>query len=365
MDLTSQLAAESDGNGERKVVEEQLQPPPPYVSMVDPFLVEALQNPRHRLTILRMELDIQKFLQSSDIQQFEFPHFPTSYLRLAAHRVAQHYGLQTMVQDNSVDGQGIRILVIKKAESKFPAVCLSDVPAKKSESDKLDHLKFVIRPRPKGSSNNANALGLKRNPVRSVEERKEEYDRARARIFSSPSSSESEDTSSQVGSDGRNLGVNEHEVPRNLVIDVDKSSYIRDVGSSSRVAILRDREKDRSDPDYDRSYDRYIRSIPNNQSFNVAPFNIQKFQPQFVHYDSVFPHPSQIPAPQGSLNYGNPVMGPYCAMGLNPASTDALYMQWPTQSMMYAQSYDQLRHAFFQAPFCQQPLSFDYSQNHR
>ncbi|KAK8594103.1 hypothetical protein V6N13_125913 [Hibiscus sabdariffa] len=54
-------------------------------SAVDPFLVEALQNPRHRLTILRMELDIQKFLQHSDQQQFEFQHFPTSYLRLAAH----------------------------------------------------------------------------------------------------------------------------------------------------------------------------------------------------------------------------------------------------------------------------------------
>lgn len=53
MDLTSQSAAESVGNvvvSGRKVVEEEQLPPPPYVSMVDPFLVEALQNPRHRLT---------------------------------------------------------------------------------------------------------------------------------------------------------------------------------------------------------------------------------------------------------------------------------------------------------------------------
>lgn len=200
---------------------------------------------------------MQKFLQNSDMQQFEFPHFPTSYLRLAAHRVAQHYGLQTMVQDNSVDGQGIRILVLKKADSKFPSVCLSDVPAKKSENDKLDQPKIVIRPRPKGSSNNSYELGLKRSPVRSVEERKEEYDRARARIFSSPSSSESEDSSSQLGTEGRNLIVNENEVPRNIAIDVDRNSYFREVGNPSRVAILRDREKDRSDPDYDRSYERY------------------------------------------------------------------------------------------------------------
>ncbi|KAL1564080.1 R3H domain-containing protein 2-like [Salvia divinorum] len=355
MDLTSQSAAESDGNGvvsERKAVDDQQQAPPPYVSMVDPFLVEALQNPRHRLTILRMELDVQNFLQNSDMEQFEFPHFPTSYLRLAAHRVAQHYGLQTMVLDNSVESQGIRIRVLKKADSKFPALCLSDVPAKKSENDKLDQLKIVIRPRPKGSSNNSNELGLKRSPVRSVEERKEEYDRARSRIFSSPSSSESDDTSFQIASEVRNVIVNENEVSRNLAIDVDKSSF-REVGNSSKVAILRDREKDRSDPDYDRSYDRYVTNLPNKQSFNTAPFNMQKFQPPLVHYNSSFPHHSQVPAPQGSLNYGNHMIGPYCAMGLNHASTDTLYVQWPTQSMI------------FQAPLCQQPLSFDYLQNHR
>lgn len=89
--------------------------------------------------------------------------------------------------------------------------------------------------------------------------------------------------------------------------------------------------------------------MPNPQSFNAAPFNMQKFQPPFVHYESVFPHPAQLPAPP--LNYRTPVtpvMSPYCAMGLNHTSRDALYMQWPTQSMMYAQSYDQLRQACFQ-----------------
>lgn len=201
------------------------------------------------VTVLRMELDMQKFLQNSDMQQFEFPHFPTSYLRLAAHRVAQHYGLQTMVQDNAVDVQGIRILVLKKPESKFPAVCLSDVPAKKSENDKLYQMKVVIRARPKSSSNDANELGNKRSPVRSVEERKEEYDRARARIFSSPGSPESENALSRVPSEGRNLYVNDDEVSINIGMDG---------GSSSRIAILRDREKDRFDPDYDRSYDRYV-----------------------------------------------------------------------------------------------------------
>ncbi|KAL2480795.1 Single-stranded nucleic acid binding R3H protein [Abeliophyllum distichum] len=369
MDLTSQdslqVPKEAVEVNDKGVFMEQKEGLPAYVSMVDPFLVEALQNPRHRLTILRMELDVQKYLQNSGLHQFEFPHLPTSYLRLAAHRVAQHYGLQTMVQDNAVDGQGTRILVFKKPESKFPAVRLSDVPARQSETDKLDQIKIVLKPRPSNaSSNDVNGLGLKRSPVRTVEERKEEYDRARARIFSSPSSSESEDASGWVASDRKNLNFDENEVLMNLVVDGERSLGSREIGASSRVAIFRDREKDRTDPDYDRSYERYVKSLPSTQSFNVTPINVPKFPPPFVQYDSVIPHLGQMPVVRASINYRSPVMSPYHAMGLNQTSRDALYMQWPTQSMMYAESYDHLRQTIFQAPFCQQPLSFEYSQNH-
>ncbi|KAJ8570310.1 hypothetical protein K7X08_037282 [Anisodus acutangulus] len=334
-----------------------------YLSMVDPFLVEALQNPRHRLTILRMELDIQKFLQNSDMQQFEFPHFPTSYLRLAAHRVAQHYGLQTMVQDNVVDGQGAKILVTRKPESKYPAVRLSDVPPKQSENDKYKKMKIVIQPRPSNSSSKDSESGEKRSPVRTVEERKEEYDRARARIFNSPTSSESRDTLVRVASDLKN-SIDENEYSSRLLLDMEKNFSSREGGTSSRVAIFRDREKELSDPDYDRNYVRYVKSVPSGQCFSVAPFDVQKFQPPYVHYDGGFPQLSQLPNVQASPNYRNPVLGPYHAMGFNQTSNDGVFMQWPTQSMIYAHSYDQVRHAFFQPAFCQQPLSFGYSQNH-
>lgn len=339
-------------------------------SMVDPFLVEALQNPRHRLTILRMELDIQRFLHNSDQQQFEFQHFPTSYLRLAAHRVAQHYGLQTMVQDGGLDGQGNRILVRKTAENRYPAVRLSEIPAKQLESDKPEHVKIVIRPRPnKGSLNGLNELGTKRNSFRSVEERKEEYDRARARIFSSPNSPDSDDTLSQASVDVKPVGLSrdDNDSGRNMIFDPDKNMSIRD-NNPSRVAIFRDREKDRIDPDYDRSYERYVRNLPTNQNFNLAHFNMQKIQPPFVQYDPIFSQLGQMPRAQTSLNYSpgpsSPMMNPFCAMGLNQTSRDAAYIQWSTAAMMYAHSYEQSRHAGFQAPLCQQPLSFDYSQNH-
>ncbi|KAG2687425.1 hypothetical protein I3760_09G050300 [Carya illinoinensis] len=204
-----------------------------------------------------MELDIQRFLSIPDQQQFEFQHFPTSYLRLAAHRVAQHYGLQTMVQDIGVDGQGNRILVRKTGESRHPTVFLSEIPANQPENDKPEKIKIVIRPRPnRASVNGGNDVGIRRNPVRSVEERKEEYDRARARIFCSPSSPDSNDTFSQVPTENICLSRDETEGFRNSVINQENNTEIKDAGTSSRVAIFRDREKDRTDPDYDRSYER-------------------------------------------------------------------------------------------------------------
>ncbi|KAF7819154.1 R3H domain-containing protein 2 [Senna tora] len=333
-------------------------------SMVDPFLVEALQNSRHRLTILRMELDIQKFLNNADQQHFEFQHFPSSYLRLAAHRVAQHYGMQTMIQDIGIDGQGSKILVRKLAESRYPVVCLSEIPAKQLENDKPEHIKIAIRPRPnKSNVSEVNGAGLKGNPLRSVEERKEEYDRARARIFSSSRSPDSGDTLSQVPMDGKNCSVSkdENEAGKNPMVDPEKCTSIKDI-SSTRVAILRDREKDRSDPDYDRSYGSILNSGP-----NLVPFTLHKVQPSFAQYDSTFNQLGQMSQTHASLGYGppsSPIMNPFCATGLNQTPGDVTYLQWPSAAMMYAHSYDQFRHAVFQAPFGQQPLSFDYPQNY-
>lgn len=205
-----------------------------------------------------MELDIQRFLQNADQQQFEFQHFPSSYLRLVAHRVAQHYGLITMVHDNGLDGLGSRIMVKRVGEIRWPAVRLSEIPAKHSEHDKLEKIKIAIRPRPgAGSANEANQIGIKRNPVRSVEERKEEYDRARARIFCSPSSLDYDDSSPHISFDGKNESLirDECENYRSSIVDPEKNITVRD--GTSRVAILRDREKDRTDPDYDRNYQRW------------------------------------------------------------------------------------------------------------
>ncbi|XP_058079832.1 uncharacterized protein LOC131228027 [Magnolia sinica] len=330
---------------------------------VDPFLMEALQNPRHRLTVLRMELDIQRFMQNPDQHQFEFPHFPTSYLRLAAHRVAQHYCLQSTVADNGIDSSGSGIIVRKTGESRSPAVALKDIPLKQPEGDKLEKIKIAIRPRQSNASpNDSTEVGIKRSSARTVEERKEQYDRARARIFSSPSSPDVEDMSSPAASDGRSFCLTREDSVgyRNATEEPEKIST---KDSTSRVAIFRDREKDRSDPDYDRSYDRYARSLTHNQNFSSGPFTM--LHPPFVQYKTGYPQLGQLPGTQASMNYrpSNTVMNPFCTVGSNQPPRDPVYLHWPSPAMMYAQSCEHFRQAVFQAPFYQQPLSFDYSQH--
>lgn len=216
-----------------------------------------------------MELDIQKFFQSPEQQQFEFGPLPTSYLRLAAHRVAQHYGLFTTALDSgAADGSGNRILATKTVESRYPYVCLSEIPVKQPESNgRPEGFKIAIKPRPnRGSGGIGSGSGVEKNLLRSVEERKEEYDKARARIFNSPSSSDSEDSSTRAPPPPPRVDTkhnnsrptrNEAEVMifnnNSNHVDVERNSVVRDSGRTSRVAIIRDRDKDRYDPDYDRN----------------------------------------------------------------------------------------------------------------
>jgi len=168
-----------------------------------------------------------------------------------------------MALDNGTgagDGSDNRILVTKTAESRFPYVCLSEIPVKQPENGRPEGFKIAIKPRPKrGSGCGGSGSGVQQNLLRSVEERKEEYDKARARIFNSPSSSDSEDSSSlrPPSLEVRNTCINRNETEvavNNSPVD----AVTRDSGRTSRVAIIRDREKDRYDPDYDRSYDRYV-----------------------------------------------------------------------------------------------------------
>ncbi|XP_058770087.1 uncharacterized protein LOC131643784 [Vicia villosa] len=335
------------------------------VNQVDQFLREAIQNPRERLSVLRMEQDVLNFIQDPNRQQIEFNQLPTSYLRLAAHRVAQHYSLQSMVllDNNSLpDGSGSRIIVRKTAECKLPVIRLADIPVKlPSENNAV--MKVAIKSRPQKQThvlNSANSNSGKKNNSKSVEERKEEYNRARARIFSSSNNggtvvgkpecetrqldnslhgpsgftrgedrnaSVSDVSSSRgvVGSStntGRGLVESSTYASRGLVESstnisrglvestntskarsrTEKESVAR-YRQSNRVAIFRDREIDRKDPDYDRSYDRYMQRFDPGFGFNGGSYPIQPMYAPVLNYNTEFPQLGSPHGPQRSAEH--------------------------------------------------------------
>ena len=279
-----------------------------------------------------MELDIQRFLMSPQQLQFEFQHFPSSYLRRAAHRVAHHYGLQTLVLDSDGADNRAKIIAIKSVEGPgLPPIPLSEITTKQSESPTVvDTSKIMIRARPAGPTVRGGTATKPRQQdsmSKSVEEREEEYGRARARIFKE---------SETLAEEGERSG--------------------------GRVAaIFRDREKDRTDPDYDRSYQRfksypylrglhaylkfiiflgfrYVRGALTSQSFGHGVY-----QGNHGHCDSGFPQPRHV---QGSGRYqssGHVLGSQFYDSG------DGSYAPFsPSPTMVYAQSYDYFRDNVFQ-----------------
>lgn len=297
------------------------------VNSVDQFLREAIQNPRERVSVLRMEQDVEKFIRDPTRQQMEFQQLPTSYLRLAAHRVAQHYSLQSMVLlDNSLpDGTASKIIVRKTSECRLPAIRLADIPVN-LPTENSGVVKVAIKQRPQKRSQGANSGNShsKNNSSKSVEERKEEYNKARARIFNSATSSAGPAISESVprvqdrfhhghGSIGMSR-IEEPSAP--LVTDTNVGrSLINSAGSSrssssgiekepvgriktnNRVAIFRDREVERKDPDFDRSYDRYAQRFDPGFGFNGGPYAIQPLYSPVLNYSTEFPQLGSAPRP--------------------------------------------------------------------
>ncbi|CAK9199233.1 unnamed protein product [Sphagnum troendelagicum] len=322
-------------------------------NFVDSFLREALQNPRDRLTILRLEQEVERFMHNPGQQMLEFQPMPSSYLRLAAHRVAQHYSLQSMVVDSG-STEGTRIVARKTSGSRYPAVRLVDIPVTMNQEDKTDvpsvmPVKIAIKQRPqKGSHAYGGGLGgndSKINTSKSVEERKEEYNKARARIFCSKLGGKGDDDESEpeseasvdcFRSDAGRLEkakdedavsaslMNQHsESPpmaiRTVITSAEKEKeHVRGKPSTSngmgngmsnggsRVAIFRDREKDRRDPDYDRNTSRYGQRFDPGFGVSLGPYGVQALYAPLVNYNTEFPQLGVASRPQAHMEPPRP-----------------------------------------------------------
>ncbi|KAF6172087.1 hypothetical protein GIB67_029505 [Kingdonia uniflora] len=306
-------------------------------NQVDQFLREALEKPRERLSVLRMERDVLKFIHDPTKQQLEFNQLPTSYLRLAAHRVAQHYFLHsTGLVDNSLpDGSSYTIVLSKISECRLPSIRLADVPANLPQEDNRSVAKVAIKKRPNKRSHNINSGSshpLKGNHTKSVEERKEEYNRARARIFNTANSCSSSGPSGKP--EGEDLVHDAYqqcplrtssaeEISVAVVPEVSLARSLSDSSTASirsgrdraddsvsrystnsgRVAIIRDREIDRKDPDYDRNYDRYMQRFDPGFGFSGALYPIQPMYSPAINYNTEFPQLGSAHRPQISIEH--------------------------------------------------------------
>ncbi|KAJ7297631.1 hypothetical protein O6H91_09G111900 [Diphasiastrum complanatum] len=387
--------------------------PIPPVDDVDSVLREAVQNPRIRMTILRLEQEVERFLRNPKLQQLEFQPMRSSYLRLAAHRVAQHYFLQSTVVDSN-SPEGSRIVARKTSESRYPSIRLADIPVELSTEDKPSSSgKVAIKQRPNknlwgnGENGLTNGFGGKINTLKSMEERKEDYNRARARIFNGSDLAEKfgEDEAVELSvvkvkdrfiaeslkPKGNN---NEEEICESVRIPTDllggarvhkkpERELLNKAKVNNKVAIFRDHEKDRRDPDYDRNHDKYIQRFDPGFGLTASPVGLQGIYGPLVNYNTEFPQlgghprpqihmkqPPPCPLPQqmtwmspvSSLGYRPPdaYLGhfnqPHCA----PHTATAMYMHSPQlayhgPSIAYTFSHDCYQQPFTQPPPQPQP----------
>ncbi|XP_048094476.1 R3H domain-containing protein 1-like isoform X10 [Alosa alosa] len=143
------------------------------------FLVNTLKNnPRDRMMLLKLEQDILDFISNNESQRRKFPPM-TSYHRMLLHRVAAYFGL-----DHNVDQTGKSVIINKTSNTRIPDQKFSE----HIKDDKTDDFqkRYILKRDNASIDKDDNLLRMRLKEDRrskSIEEREEEYQRARDRIF--------------------------------------------------------------------------------------------------------------------------------------------------------------------------------------
>uniref|UniRef100_A0A3B3RL06 R3H domain containing 1 n=1 Tax=Paramormyrops kingsleyae TaxID=1676925 RepID=A0A3B3RL06_9TELE len=143
------------------------------------FLVNTLNNnPRDRMMLLKLEQDILDFISNNQTQRRKFPPM-TSYHRMLLHRVAAYFGLE-----HNVDPTGKSVIINKTSNTRIPDQKFSE----HIKDDKADDLqkRYILKRDNASLDRDDNLMRMRLKEDRrskSIEEREEEYQRARERIF--------------------------------------------------------------------------------------------------------------------------------------------------------------------------------------
>ncbi|KAM4688605.1 cAMP-regulated phosphoprotein 21 isoform 2-T3 [Discoglossus pictus] len=149
------------------------------------FLINTLKNnSRDRMILLKMEQEIIEFINDNSNHYKKFPQM-SSYQRMLVHRVAAYFGM-----DHNVDQTGKSVIINKTSNTRIPEqrFCEHLKDEKGEESQK----RFILK-RDNSSIDKEDNQQNRIHPFRddrrskSIEEREEEYQRVRERIFAQDS----------------------------------------------------------------------------------------------------------------------------------------------------------------------------------
>ncbi|XP_039978013.1 cAMP-regulated phosphoprotein 21 [Xiphias gladius] len=139
------------------------------------FIVDTLNsNPRDRMMLLKLEQDMIDFITSNSPFK-KFPHM-SSYHRMLVHRVAAYFGME-----HNVDQTGKSVIINRTSSTRIPEQRFLD-EVHKDKTEEIHCWKVILKR--DSSSDDQNRLHpLREKQSKSMEEREEEYQRARDRIF--------------------------------------------------------------------------------------------------------------------------------------------------------------------------------------
>ncbi|XP_041119815.1 R3H domain-containing protein 1-like isoform X10 [Polyodon spathula] len=143
------------------------------------FLVNTLKNnARDRMMLLKLEQDIVDFISNNESQRRKFPPM-TSYHRMLVHRVAAYFGL-----DHNVDQTGKAVIINKTINTRIPDQKFCE-HFKDDKSDDFQK-RYILKRDNSSMDKDDNQMRIRLKDDRrskSFEEREEEYQRIRERIF--------------------------------------------------------------------------------------------------------------------------------------------------------------------------------------
>ncbi|NXD76950.1 R3HD1 protein, partial [Halcyon senegalensis] len=143
------------------------------------FLVNTLKNnPRDRMMLLKLEQEILDFIGNNEVPRKKFPPM-TSYHRMLLHRVAAYFGLE-----HNVDQSGKSVIVNKTSNTRIPDQKFCE-HIKDDKSDDFQK-RYILKRDNSSLDKDDNQMRIRLKDDRrskSIEEREEEYQRARERIF--------------------------------------------------------------------------------------------------------------------------------------------------------------------------------------